>query len=215
MPNWYMEWLTHCGSYSTPLPHYHMAQSRDTCHIWTSHVTFDSWWTSNVTYASFMCDITYSLFPRRWDSKCSSKPNRNPRWSKFMSLFKWAVWKETCDDHRGFRFAFRWPFRVSSSRKRAIWLVHMWHMTAAAIASYSVSLLLHDMTQAHITWHKGTSHVTYGSFICDMWLPLLLRQLMPTLLHTFATHDMPRSYVKWLVHMWHDAFIFTCYMPNS
>jgi len=32
------------------------------------------------------------------------------RW-KLGSLFKWAVWKEICDDHRG--FAFRWPFRVS------------------------------------------------------------------------------------------------------
>ena len=40
--------------------------------------------------------------------------NRNPRWSKIMSLFKWAVRKETWDDHRGCRFAFRWPFRVSS-----------------------------------------------------------------------------------------------------
>jgi len=40
---------------------------------------------------------------------------RNPRWWKLKSLFKWAVWKETCDDHRGFRFVFRWPFRVRSS----------------------------------------------------------------------------------------------------
>ena len=47
--------------------------------------------------------------------------NRNPRWSMSMSLFKWAIWKETCDDHRGFCFAFQWPFRVSSSRERAVW----------------------------------------------------------------------------------------------
>jgi len=46
--------------------------------------------------------------------------NRNPGWSKFRSLFKWAVRKESCDDHRGFRFAFWRPFRVSSSRERAV-----------------------------------------------------------------------------------------------
>jgi len=45
---------------------------------------------------------------------------RNPRWWKLMSLFKWALWTETCDDHRGFRFVFQWPFRVSSSRERPV-----------------------------------------------------------------------------------------------
>jgi len=47
----------------------------------------------------------------------SRKEMTNITWK---SLFKWAVWKETCHDHRGFRFVFRWPFRVSSSRKRAV-----------------------------------------------------------------------------------------------
>jgi len=49
--------------------------------------------------------------------------NRNPRWSKVMSLFKWAIWKETCDDHQRFRFAFQWPFRISSSQItwRIVW----------------------------------------------------------------------------------------------
>jgi len=46
--------------------------------------------------------------------------DRNPRWSKLILLFKWAVQKEALDDHRGFRFAFRWPFRVSSSRERTV-----------------------------------------------------------------------------------------------
>ena len=46
--------------------------------------------------------------------------NRNPRWWEFRSLFKWAFWKETCVDHRGFRFAFWWQFRVLSSQKRAV-----------------------------------------------------------------------------------------------
>jgi len=45
---------------------------------------------------------------------------RNPRWWKLTILFKCAIWKETCDDHRGFRFVFQWPFRVSSSRERAV-----------------------------------------------------------------------------------------------
>jgi len=45
---------------------------------------------------------------------------RNPRWWRLRSLLKWAIWEETCNDHRGFRFVFRWPFRVSSSRERAV-----------------------------------------------------------------------------------------------
>ena len=46
--------------------------------------------------------------------------NQNPRWSKFMSLFKWAVWKETWDDHQGFQIAFWWPWQLSSSRDWAV-----------------------------------------------------------------------------------------------
>jgi len=52
--------------------------------------------------------------------------NRNPRWSKSKSLSKWAVLKETCDDHRGFRFAFQWPFRVSSSQELAVTIPEYW-----------------------------------------------------------------------------------------
>jgi len=43
----------------------------------------------------------------------SRNVNRNPRWSKFILLFKWAIQIETLDDHRGFRFAFQWPLRIS------------------------------------------------------------------------------------------------------
>ena len=43
----------------------------------------------------------------------SRNAHRNPRWSKFNLLFKWAIHIETLDDHRGFRFAFQWPLRVS------------------------------------------------------------------------------------------------------
>jgi len=39
----------------------------------------------------------YSPIPIRWNSKCSSNANRNPRWSNFMSLFRWALQKETLD----------------------------------------------------------------------------------------------------------------------
>ena len=53
-----------------------------------------------------------------WNGHRNSK--QNPRWWKLMSLFKWAVSKETCDDHRGFRFVFRWQFRVLSSREQAV-----------------------------------------------------------------------------------------------
>jgi len=42
--------------------------------------------------------------------------SRHPRSSKFMSLFKWAIWTETCDDHRGFRWS-----KFMSLFKWAVW----------------------------------------------------------------------------------------------
>jgi len=39
--------------------------------------------------------------------KALRNANRNPRWSKFIPLFKRAVRKETWSDHRGFWFVFR------------------------------------------------------------------------------------------------------------
>jgi len=39
--------------------------------------------------------------------------NRNPRWSKVGLLFKWAVWKETCNDDQRFWFPFRWLFQIA------------------------------------------------------------------------------------------------------
>jgi len=63
-----------------------------------------------------------SPFPQRSDPKWSSECKRNPRWSKFMSLFKWALWKETCDDHSGFCLAFRRP-KWSSQCKSESWIL--------------------------------------------------------------------------------------------
>ena len=64
---------------------------------------------------------TYSPFRRRQDSK-------------FTSLFKWAVWKETCDDHSGVRLAFRRAVRVSSPPS----------------TPYSISTMY---TLFHLQWH--------------------------------------------------------------
>jgi len=63
---------------------------------------------------------TYSPFPGDETRNGHWNIKRNPRWWKLKSFFKWAVWKETCDDHQGFRCVFWWPFRVSSSRQRIV-----------------------------------------------------------------------------------------------
>jgi len=66
----------------------------------------------------------YSLSPKRRDPNGHRNSNRNPGWLKFMFFFEWAVWEETHDDHSGFQFVFRWPFRVSSCRERAVCALH-------------------------------------------------------------------------------------------
>jgi len=122
--------------------------SYTTCHVVmssfdSSHVMYYATWLDSC-HISVSCHIWYDMLrvmshnsSRHASSHvtCRSRENetrnghrnanRNPRWSKFRSLFKWslfkwAIRKETCDDHRELRFAFRWPFRVSSSRERAV-----------------------------------------------------------------------------------------------
>jgi len=73
----------------------------------------------NVCTDMYICECTASSV--EVDSRNARRnAQRNPRWSKFVSLFKWAVWKETCDDHSGCRLALRRAFRVSSSTERAV-----------------------------------------------------------------------------------------------
>ena len=72
---------------------------------------------------SFSLSLSVCPFPTNWDSKWYRNENRNPRRSKLRSLFKWTFWKETCVDHRGFRFRFRRQLRVSSFRERVVHVV--------------------------------------------------------------------------------------------
>ena len=74
----------------------------------------------NTSYARILYSVGTARSREDQTRNGYRNTKRNPRLSKLKSLFKWAVWKETCDDHRGFRFVFRWPFRVSSSRERAV-----------------------------------------------------------------------------------------------
>ena len=46
--------------------------------------------------------------------------NRNPRWSSLVSFRRAHLKRDMNFDHRGFTFAFRRAFRVSSSRERAV-----------------------------------------------------------------------------------------------
>jgi len=90
-----------------------------------------------------------------------------------MSLFKWAVWKETCDDHRGFRFPFRWPFRVLSFReqavhthwsqvsfKRLIWK-QTWVLTIEEFDFGSK-----DYFESYLCGNRLCAHIESRTFIC-------------------------------------------------
>ena len=139
----HMTWLESCDilwDMTWRLELYDMPRVMSTRIIWhdSSHVIYYETWLDSC-HVSVSCHIWYDM-PRVMSHNssrhasshvtCRSRENetrnghrnanRNPRWSKFRSLFKWAIRKETCDDHRELRFAFRWPFRVSSSREQAL-----------------------------------------------------------------------------------------------
>jgi len=46
--------------------------------------------------------------------------NQNPQWSSQVSFQTAHLKRDLNFDHRGFRFSFRWQFRVSFSRERAV-----------------------------------------------------------------------------------------------
>ena len=45
---------------------------------------------------------------------------QNPRWSPQVSFQTAHLKRDMNFDHRGFRFVFRWPFRISSSQERVV-----------------------------------------------------------------------------------------------
>jgi len=55
--------------------------------------------------ASFSFCVATARSPKKETRNGRRNWNRNPRWSKFKSLFKWAVWKETRGAHRNFRLS--------------------------------------------------------------------------------------------------------------
>jgi hypothetical protein len=82
---------------------------------------------------SLPCPLLHFLFWWQWISafcvpvpnlvipkKTSQNGKRNSGWWNLRALFKWSLWKETCDDHRAFRLPFQRPFWVSSFRERAV-----------------------------------------------------------------------------------------------
>jgi len=84
-------------------------------HTRTHTHTYTLTHTQDVIYNNIM---RYTARSREDETRNARRnANRNPWWSKFILLFKRTVQKETLDDHQGFRFAFRWPFRVLSSRQ--------------------------------------------------------------------------------------------------
>jgi len=58
--------------------------------------------TGKLSAAKLKCKLSWST--DRNDPQYTL--SREDELSKFISLFKWEIWKETCDDHRGFRCAF-------------------------------------------------------------------------------------------------------------
>jgi len=55
-----------------------------------------------------------SPFSKRWDPKWSLEYKSASRMLKVHRSFQMSLLKETCNEHSGFWFVFRWPFRVSS-----------------------------------------------------------------------------------------------------
>ena len=80
----------------------------------------NSQWDKGLEMIMYQIDTDRSLGPRRWDSKRSSEYKRNPRWSSQVSFHMAHLKGDTNFHHWGFRFVFRWPFRVSSSQQRAV-----------------------------------------------------------------------------------------------
>ena len=86
---------------------------------------------------------------------------RNPRWWKLMSLFKWAVRKETCDDHRGFRVVFRWDHFEShllgNGLYHAISVLRekTSHVCARACALWTHTYIHTYHTKLRLHWYTG------------------------------------------------------------
>ena len=91
---------------------------------------------------------------------------RNPRLWKLRSLFKWAVWKETCDDHRGLRCVFRWLFRVSSSRERPVL-----HAIKCVHAIYVCMHACHTACMHTACMHTACMQNTYTRNTWLYWTP--------------------------------------------
>jgi len=114
--------------------------------------------------------LRYRPFPRRWNSKWSSE------WKSKSSMVITGLFSnvsfEKRPDHQGFRFAFRWPFRVSSSRERA---VKSWNHSWLFLFQCTVN-------GKHIikSWVSGKSDV-------ENW-------------HIYIINPQVHSYKKWTHH---------------
>jgi len=74
--------------------------------------------------------ILWGSTARCWEDETRNghrNTKRNPQWWKLVSPFKWAIWKETCDDHRGFRLYSedRFESHLLGPRERS---VSIWYM---------------------------------------------------------------------------------------
>ena len=75
-----------------------------------------------------------SPFPKRRDLIWSLKWNQNPRWSKFMSLVKRAILKDTCNIHHEFQFPSQRPFSNSSFESHFPGNVSSWQTYLLALS---------------------------------------------------------------------------------
>jgi len=88
---------------------------------------------------------------------------RNPRWWKLMSLFKWAVWKETCDDHRGFCVVFRWDHLESHLLGNGLYhAIFVLREKTSGVCARARALWTHVYIHTRIS-HKITSTLIYRS----------------------------------------------------
>jgi len=138
------------------------------------------------------------------------------------SLFKWDVWKEIYNGFSKFLFAFRWLFRVLSSRKRAIYtkvvglfsnetfekrftpvIRNSFLHSDNYFESHLLGNGLYQIWLAHMcdmTWDMTHSYMRHDSLICETWLIHISDMTRP-----YVWHDMRHDsyiYETWLIHMW-------------